>query len=73
MAKRLTEDDIRRIFRDKIERDRGEQDRKASYDPETFKVWGKIAKNPAKFGPELVQEVIDAYWEVVEEDLNAHH
>lgn len=70
MAKRLTEDDIRRIFREEVERDREEQERKARFDPETHKVWAKLRDKPAKYKEDMIQEVIDTYWEVVEEDLN---
>lgn len=70
MAKRLTEEDIRRIFREEAERDRKEQERKAQFDRETLKVWAKLRDKPAKYKEEMVQEVIDTYWEVVEEDFN---
>lgn len=70
MAKRLTEQDIRRIFREEVKWDREEQARIASFDPEVLKVWWRIKSQPAVFGEEMVQQVIDTYWEVIEEDLN---
>lgn len=70
MAKRLTEDDIRRIFRDEVERDRAEQARLKEFPEDVHAVWAKLKDRPAKYKEEMVQEVIDTYWEVVEEDLN---
>lgn len=62
--------DIRRIFRERFERDREEQERKSRFDPETHKVWAKLRDKPAKYREDMVQEVINTYWEVVEEDLD---
>lgn len=84
MAKRLTEDDIRRIFREEAERE-AEQERalrmweekNESYDPEVEKVWARLTPMMVPRRPDggydlraVVAQVIDTYWEVVEEDLN---
>lgn len=70
MAKRLTEEDIRRIFREEVERDREQQAILESIHPETYKVWEKTQDLPVRFGVEMVQQIIDTYWEVVEDGLN---
>lgn len=83
MAKRLTEDDIRRIFREEAEWKQSHSE----ISEETQKVLERFMKLnlPYKPGRDLgrftplvsevdwvivVQQVIDTYWEVVEEECN---
>ena len=80
MAKRLTEDDIRRIFREEAER--GERMRKweetnKTYDPEVEKVWKKLTPMTLPLKPDgdfdlraIAAQIIDTYWEVVEDECN---
>lgn len=70
MAKRLTETDIRRIFREEAERESAEKKRLSQFDPDILKAWGRLIDQPALYGIDMVKQVIDTYWEVVEEDLN---
>lgn len=83
MAKRLTEADIRRIFREESEW----KQKHSEISEETRKVIERFMKLGLPYRPErehsrftplvsevdwaiVVQQVIDTYWEVVEEDLN---
>lgn len=80
MAKRLTEDDIRRIFREEAEREkeiRKWEETNKTYDPEVEKVWEKLAPMDVPLKPDgnfdlraVAAQIIDTYWEVVEDDLN---
>lgn len=83
MAKRLTEEDIRRIFREEAEREK----RKSKVSEEAKATLKRLNEKRAlgtnvgglatpgtkvcevDWG-DFVQRVIDTYWEVVEEDLN---
>lgn len=84
MAKRLTEDDIRRIFREEAERKQAME----SVSPEARKTFDRMVASaslvrvtdtytgrtsfawPTSDWTPFIQKVIDTYWEVVEEDLN---
>lgn len=83
MAKRLTEADIRRIFREEAEW----KQRRSELSDETRRVVERFMKRNLPYKPGrdrdrftplisevdwtlVVQDVIDTYWEVVEEDLN---
>lgn len=87
MAKRLTEDDIRRIFREETAREKRAAEKLAALDDDVRKTWERLRPRPIplKEGvtrcpnlmasgidwPQQVKQIIDTYWEVVEEDLNA--
>lgn len=87
MAKRLTEDDIRRIFREEAEREKTRDNRLHEAPPEVETVFERLRRSdnvPLRKGgyarsdtpagdvdwKVFIAEVIDTYWEVVEEDLN---
>lgn len=87
MAKRLTEEDIRRIFREEAQLEKGRDKRLQESVPEIEEVLQRLTRKnnvPLKGGGYawsdsragdidwrvFVAEVIDTYWEVVEEDLN---
>lgn len=82
MAKRLTEEDIRRIFREEAERERRieETSREAKevhkrlkfeHFPTATGGWAcsTTQLRDVSWTP-FIQKIIDTYWEVVEEDLN---
>lgn len=81
MAKRLTEDDIRRIFREEADLQRMHEKAMSSVTGEAREVSQRLKSLKPHFDPRttglnfdwayMVQQVIDTYWEVVEEDLNA--
>ena len=84
MAKRLTENDIRRIFREEVEREKTLKE----VSPEAGRTYNRMVKNgslltvtdpytgrnsvvwPTTDWTPFIKKVIDTYWEVVEEDLN---
>lgn len=83
MAKRLTEDDIRRIFREEAEW----KQKHSELSEETGRVVERFMKKSLPYKPErdrdrltplvsevdwalVVQGIIDTYWEVVEEECN---
>ena len=83
MAKRLTEDDIRRIFREEAEW----KQKHSELSEETRRVVESFMKKNLPYKPGrdrdrftplisevdwalVVQDVIDTYWEVVEEECN---
>lgn len=80
MAKRLTEDDIRRIFREEAEAQREYDMKVATVTEEARKVRRRLTDLEPAYRPGaaivefdweyLVQQVINTYWDVVEEDLN---
>lgn len=70
MAKRLTEADIRRIFREEVERDRAEQEEFRSLDPDVVETWERLQWEPQNRGVLMVRDVVNMYWKVVEERCN---
>lgn len=84
MAKRLTEEDIRRIFREEAERKKALE----AVSAEAAQTFDRMVENgslitytdsytgstsgvwPTSDWTPFIQKVIDTYWEVVEEDLN---
>lgn len=86
MAKRLTEGDIRRIFREETAREKRAAEKLAALDDDVRRTWERLSPTPIplKEGvigcpnpraseidwPQQVKQIIDTYWEVVEEDLN---
>lgn len=73
MAKRLTEADIRRIFREEVERDRAEQEEQEEFrslDPDVVETWERLQWEPQNRGVLMVRDVVNMYWKVVEERCN---
>ena len=80
MARRLTEEDIRRIFREEAEAQRKYDLKVATVTEEARKVRRRLTDLEPAYLPGQaiwaydrdyhVQQIIDTYWEVVEEDLN---
>lgn len=82
MAKCLTEDDIRRIFREEAERDKRIEE--TSHEAKSVVKRIKYSDFPTGTGgwatsstrledvswTPFIQKVIDTYWEVVEEECN---
>lgn len=81
MAKRLTEDDIRRIFREETNAQRKYDYQMATVTDEARKVSRKVRDLEPAYRPGVniagwdwdyfIQQVLDTYWEVVEEECNA--
>ena len=80
MARRLTEEDIRRIFREEADAQRKYDLQMAEVTEEAREVRRRLTGLEPAYRPGaniaecdwdyLVQQVIDTYWEVVEEDFN---
>src|SRR5690606_17959812 len=85
MARRLTEEDIRRIFREEAEREKRAAEKLAALDDDVRKTWERLRETPIKIKesaglsrpyasdidwPATVQEIVDTYWKVVEEECN---
>ena len=67
MAKRLTEQDIRRIVREEFywaDQERLWSERFQKEHPEEWETWLKIKDSPVDFGPGMVRDVLEAYWEL---------
>lgn len=80
MGKRLTEEDIRRIFREEANAQRKYDSQMATVTDEARKVRQKMRDLEPAYRPGaniaewdwdyFIQQVIDTYWEVVEEECN---
>lgn len=77
---RLTATDVRNIVREELQRDydfRSWMEQKENYSDEVKKVWSRLKSKKVPLTPigshdlmAVVEEVLDIYWEVVEEDMN---